>query len=118
MSYEEVINKCCMFGIIFYLDVGKIMLIEKLFFFGGVIQSVGVVKNNKIKKLVIFDFMEIEKQCGIFVVMFVMVFEYVGKQINIFDILGYKDFVEDIFCMLMVVDFVILVIDCVNGVEE
>ncbi len=91
---------------------------EKLLLFGGAIQSAGAVKNNKIKKSATSDFMEIEKQRGISVATSVMAFEYSGKQINILDTPGHKDFAEDTFRTLTAVDSVILVIDCANGVEE
>lgn len=38
--------------------------------------------------------------------------------VNFFDILGYEDFLEDIYCILMVVDSCLMVIDLVKGVEE
>jgi peptide chain release factor 3 len=47
-----------------------------------------------------------------------MAFEYSGKQINILDTPGHKDFAEDTYRTLTAVDSVILVIDCANGVEE
>lgn len=97
MSFLEELNKWKIFGIISYLDVGKMIFMEKLLFFGGVIQEVGVVKLNKVKCSVIFDFMEIEWQWGILVVILVMVFNYCGYKINILDMLGYQDFVEDIY---------------------
>jgi peptide chain release factor 3 len=93
-------------------------LTEKLLLFGGAIQSAGAVKNNKIKKTATSDFMEIEKQRGISVATSVMAFEYSGKQINILDTPGHKDFAEDTYRTLTAVDSVILVIDCANGVEE
>jgi peptide chain release factor 3 len=93
-------------------------LTEKLLLFGGAIQSAGAVKNNKIKKSATSDFMEIEKQRGISVATSVMAFEYSGKQINILDTPGHKDFAEDTYRTLTAVDSVILVIDCANGVEE
>lgn len=61
--------------------------------------------------------MEIEKQRGISVATSVMAFQYSGKQINILDTPGHKDFAEDTFRTLTAVDSVILVIDCANGVE-
>lgn len=117
MFFNKEFNWCCIFGIISYLDVGKIIFMEKLLFFGGVIQVVGVVKLNKIKCSVMFDFMEIEWQWGILVVIFVMAFEYCNFKINIFDIFGYQDFQEDIYCIFIVVDSVIVVIDVAKGVE-
>lgn len=117
----EVVNEvlcCCIFVIIFYFDVGKIMLIEKLLLFGGVIQMVGLVKGCKVVCYVIFDWMVLEKECGIFVIFLVMQFLYEGKIVNLFDIFGYVDFGEDIYCVLIVVDLVLMVIDVVKGVEE
>lgn len=118
MKLSEAINKRRTFGIISHPDAGKTTLTEKLLLFGGAIQSAGAVKNNKIKKTATSDFMEIEKQRGISVATSVMAFEYGGKQINILDTPGHKDFAEDTFRTLTAVDSVILVIDCANGVEE
>lgn len=118
MSYAEAIEKRRTFGIISHPDAGKTTLTEKLLLFGGAIQSAGAVKNNKIKKTATSDFMEIEKQRGISVATSVMAFEYSGKQINILDTPGHKDFAEDTYRTLTAVDSVILVIDCANGVEE
>ncbi len=62
--------------------------------------------------------MEIEKQRGISVATSVMGFEYNEHKINILDTPGHKDFAEDTYRTLTAVDSVILVIDCVKGVEE
>ncbi|MGY8927651.1 MAG: peptide chain release factor 3 [Flavobacteriales bacterium] len=110
-------NKRRTFGIISHPDAGKTTLTEKLLLFGGAIQSAGAVKNNKIKKTATSDFMEIEKQRGISVATSVMAFNYKGKQINILDTPGHKDFAEDTFRTLTAVDSVILVIDVASGVE-
>lgn len=118
MSNDVEIEKRRTFGIISHPDAGKTTLTEKLLLFGGAIQSAGAVKNNKIKKTATSDFMEIEKQRGISVATSVMAFQYSGKQINILDTPGHKDFAEDTYRTLTAVDSVILVIDCANGVEE
>ncbi len=118
MSNLNAIEKRRTFGIISHPDAGKTTLTEKLLLFGGAIQTAGAVKNNKIKKSATSDFMEIEKQRGISVATSVMAFGYGGKQINILDTPGHKDFAEDTFRTLTAVDSVILVIDCANGVEE
>ena len=47
-----------------------------------------------------------------------MSFEYLNTLINILDTPGHKDFAEDTFRTLTAVDSVILVIDCVKGVES
>ncbi len=115
---EKEIEKRRTFGIISHPDAGKTTLTEKLLLFGGAIQTAGAVKSNKIRKTATSDFMEIEKQRGISVATSVMGFEYAGYKINILDTPGHKDFAEDTYRTLTAVDSVILVIDCVKGVEE
>lgn len=112
------IQKRRTFAIISHPDAGKTTLTEKFLLFGGAIQTAGAVKSNKIKKSATSDFMEIEKQRGISVATSVMGFEYKGIKVNILDTPGHKDFAEDTYRTLSAVDSVILVIDCVKGVEE
>ncbi len=118
MTIQEKIHKRRTFGIISHPDAGKTTLTEKLLLFGGAIQTAGAVKSNKIKKGATSDFMEIERQRGISVATSVMTFEYNDLKINILDTPGHKDFAEDTYRTLTAVDSVILVIDCVKGVEE
>ena len=118
MSFETELQKRRTFAIIAHPDAGKTTLTEKLLLFGGAIQTAGAVKSNKIKKSTTSDFMEIEKQRGISVATSVMTFEYKKLKINILDTPGHKDFAEDTYRTLTAVDSVILVIDCVKGVEE
>lgn len=106
------------FGIISHPDAGKTTLTEKLLLFGGAIQTAGAVKSNKIKKTATSDFMEIEKQRGISVATSVLAFHYKDHVVNILDTPGHKDFAEDTFRTLTAVDSVILVVDCVKGVED
>ncbi|WP_257667947.1 peptide chain release factor 3 [Parapedobacter tibetensis] len=118
MKLENEIKKRRTFGIISHPDAGKTTLTEKLLLFGGAIQQAGTVKRSKPGKTATSDFMEIEKQRGISVATSVMGFEYKGKKINILDTPGHKDFAEDTYRTLTAVDSVILVVDCVKGVEE
>ncbi len=99
-------------------DAGKTTLTEKFLLFGGAIHTAGAVKSNKIKKHATSDFMEIERQRGISVATSVMSFEYKNALVNLLDTPGHKDFAEDTYRTLTAVDSVILVIDCVKGVEE
>ena len=117
MSLDKEIEKRKTFGIISHPDAGKTTLTEKLLLFGGAIQTAGAVKNNKIKKSAASDFMDIERQRGITVGTSVMAFHYKDKLINLLDTPGHKDFAEDTYRTLTAVDSVILVIDCVKGVE-
>lgn len=115
---EEEIAKRRTFAVIAHPDAGKTTLTEKLLLFGGAIQTAGAVKSNKITKTTTSDFMEIEKQRGISVATSVMSFEYKDLLINLLDTPGHKDFAEDTYRTLTAVDSVILVIDCVKGVES
>lgn len=118
MNYTDEIQKRRTFAIISHPDAGKTTLTEKLLLFGGAIQTAGAVKSNKIRKSTSSDFMEIERQRGISVATSVMGFEYNGLKINLLDTPGHKDFAEDTYRTLTAVDSVILVVDCVKGVEE
>ncbi|MGN6507844.1 MAG: peptide chain release factor 3, partial [Chitinophaga sp.] len=118
MKYTNEINKRKSFAIIAHPDAGKTTLTEKFLLFGGAIQTAGAVKSNKIKKHTTSDFMEIERQRGISVATSVMTFEYRDILVNLLDTPGHKDFAEDTSRTLTAVDSVVLVIDCVKGVEE
>lgn len=118
MMYSDEINKRRTFAIVSHPDAGKTTLTEKLLLFGGAIQTAGAVKSNKIKKSTASDFMEIERQRGISVATSVMNFTYNGLKINLLDTPGHKDFAEDVYRTLTAVDSVIIVVDCVKGVEE
>ena len=115
---ETAISRRRTFAIISHPDAGKTTLTEKLLLLGGAIQTAGAVKSNKIKKSATSDFMEIERQRGISVATSVMAFEYDDKVVNLLDTPGHKDFAEDTYRTLTAVDSVVLVIDCVKGVEE
>ncbi|EJF08202.1 peptide chain release factor 3 [Pontibacter sp. BAB1700] len=117
MVSEEILRRRT-FAIISHPDAGKTTLTEKLLLFGGAINTAGAVKSNKITKSATSDFLEIEKQRGISVATSVMGFDYAGHKINILDTPGHKDFAEDTYRTLSAVDSVILVVDCVKGVEE
>lgn len=117
MGLTEEIAKRRTFGIISHPDAGKTTLTEKLLLFGGAIKTAGAVKSNKITKHATSDFMEIERQRGISVATSVMGFEYNNIKINLLDTPGHQDFAEDTYRTLTAVDSVILVIDCVKGVE-
>lgn len=117
MSLTQEIFRRRTFGIISHPDAGKTTLTEKLLLFGGAIQKAGAVKSSKIKDHARSDWMEIEKQRGISVATSVMGFNYKDIKINLLDTPGHQDFAEDTYRTLTAVDSVIMVIDCVKGVE-
>ena len=116
-AIQDEIQRRRTFAIISHPDAGKTTLTEKFLLFGGAIQTAGAVKNNKITKTAASDFMEIERQRGISVATSVMAFHYQDRLINLLDTPGHKDFAEDTYRTLTAVDSVILVVDCVKGVE-
>ncbi|MDD8017834.1 MAG: peptide chain release factor 3 [Bacteroidota bacterium] len=118
MSILKEIQKRKTFAIISHPDAGKTTLTEKLLLYSGAIHIAGAVKSNKIKKTAASDFLEIEKQRGISVTTSVLSFDYNGYKVNLLDTPGHKDFAEDTYRTLSAVDSVILVVDCVKGVEE
>lgn len=117
MTLTQEIGRRRTFGIISHPDAGKTTLTEKLLLFGGAIQKAGAVKSSKIKDHARSDWMEIEKQRGISVATSVMGFNYQEIKINLLDTPGHQDFAEDTYRTLTAVDSVIMVIDCVKGVE-
>jgi len=117
MTLDQEIAKRRTFGIISHPDAGKTTLTEKLLLFGGAIQKAGAVKSSKIKDHARSDWMEIEKQRGISVATSVMGFNYKDIKINLLDTPGHQDFAEDTYRTLTAVDSVIMVVDCVKGVE-
>ncbi len=117
MGLQEAIEHRRTFAIISHPDAGKTTLTEKFLLYGGAIQTAGAVKSNKIRRGATSDFMEIERQRGISVSTSVMTFDYGGKLINLLDTPGHRDFAEDTYRTLTAVDSVVLVIDCVKGVE-
>jgi len=117
MTLSNEIQKRRTFAIIAHPDAGKTTLTEKLLLFGGAIKTAGAVKSNKIDTATKSDWMEIEKQRGISVATSVMGFEYRDVKINLLDTPGHQDFAEDTYRTLTAVDSVIMVIDCVKGVE-
>ncbi len=117
MGLTEEISRRRTFAIISHPDAGKTTLTEKFLLYGGAIQTAGAVKSNKIRKAATSDFMEIERQRGISVSTSVMTFSYADKLINLLDTPGHKDFAEDTYRTLTAVDSVVLVVDCVKGVE-
>ncbi len=117
MTIDQEIARRRTFGIISHPDAGKTTLTEKLLLFGGAIQKAGAVKSSKIKDHARSDWMEIEKQRGISVATSVMGFTYQDIKINLLDTPGHQDFAEDTYRTLTAVDSVIMVIDCVKGVE-
>lgn len=61
------------------------------------------------------DFNDQEKECGIIILVKNIVIKWNGYNINIVDIFGYVDFGGEVECVMLMVDFVLLVVDVQDG---
>ena len=105
------------FAIISHPDAGKTTLTEKLLLYGGAIHLAGAVKAKANQRKTTSDWMEIERQRGISISTSVMCFEYEGRQVNLLDTPGHKDFSEDTYRTLVAADAAVMLIDAAKGVE-
>lgn len=107
------LSKVCNIGIMVYIDVGKIMMIECILFYMGVNYKFGEMYDG----VLIIDWMEQEKECGIMIMFVVVICFWNKNQINIIDIFGYVDFMVEVECLFCVFDGVVVVFDGKEGVE-
>ncbi len=105
------------FAIISHPDAGKTTLTEKLLLYGGAIHLAGAVKGKSQQRNTTSDWMEIEKKRGISISTSVLRFDYEGRQVNLLDTPGHKDFSEDTYRTLVAVDAAVMLIDAAKGVE-
>lgn len=99
-------------GVLVYVDVGKIILIESLLYNSGVIIELGSVD----KGIMRMDNMFLECQRGIIIQIGIIFFQWENMKVNIIDMLGYMDFLVEVYCLLLVLDGVILLIFVKDGV--
>lgn len=104
-------------GIVVYIDVGKIMIIECILYYIGISYKIGEVYDG----VVIMDWMEQEQERGIIIILVVIKIFWKWKDeeymVNIIDILGYVDFIVEVECLLCVLDGVVVFFCVVFGVE-
>jgi peptide chain release factor 3 len=105
------------FAVISHPDAGKTTLTEKLLLYGGAIHLAGAVKAKASQRNTTSDWMEIERQRGISISTSVLCFEFDGRQLNLLDTPGHKDFSEDTYRTLVAVDSAVMLIDAAKGVE-
>lgn len=117
-AFRKEIDRRRTFGIISHPDAGKTTLTEKMLLMGGAIHQAGEIKARKASRYATSDWMEMEKDRGISVTSSVMKFTYRGRELNLLDTPGHKDFSEDTYRVLTAVDSVVMVIDNAAGVEE
>ncbi len=106
------------FAIISHPDAGKTTLTEKFLLYGGAVNLAGSVTARKNQRAATSDWMALEKQRGISISSTVLQFEYRGRQINLLDTPGHRDFSEDTYRVLTAVDAAVMVIDAGKGIED
>lgn len=118
MNVLDEARKRRTFAIISHPDAGKTTLTEKILLYSGAIHLAGSVKGRRDGRNVVSDFGEMERERGISISSSVMQFEVAGRNFNLVDTPGHKDFSEDTYRALMAVDSVIMIINHVRGVER
>ena len=100
-------------GILAHVDAGKTTLTEKMLELSGRIKSAGSVD----KGTSVTDSLEVEKERGISVRSASVSLNWKGKTINIIDTPGHIDFSSEVDRTLLALDFAVLVISAVEGVQ-
>jgi peptide chain release factor 3 len=112
------VSKRRTFAIISHPDAGKTTLTEKLLLYSGMLQTAGMVKGRKGRKMATSDWMAMEQERGISITSSAMQFSYKEAVINVLDTPGHQDFSEDTYRTLTAADCAIMVIDASKGVEK
>lgn len=63
----------------------------------------------------VMDLNDLERECGIIILVKNIVIYYEDKRINILDIFGYVDFGGEVECIMKMVDGVLFVVDVYEG---
>ncbi len=101
-------------GILAHVDAGKTTLAERILFHANAIRSVGRVDEGSSH----MDYNEIERERGITVFSDVARIEFNGHTINIIDTPGHTDFSAETERAISVMDYALLVISAVEGVQN
>lgn len=100
-------------GILAHVDAGKTTLSESLLYLSGKIRKLGRVDN----KDAYLDNYELERARGITIFSKQAVFEIANTQITLLDTPGHVDFSTEMERTLQVLDYAILVISGVDGIQ-
>lgn len=100
-------------GILAHVDAGKTTLSESLLYLSGKIRKLGRVDN----KDAYLDNYELERARGITIFSKQAIFEAADTQITLLDTPGHVDFSTEMERTLQVLDYAILVISGVDGVQ-
>ncbi|ONI37672.1 hypothetical protein AN639_00840 [Candidatus Epulonipiscium fishelsonii] len=101
-------------GIFAHVDAGKTTLSESMLYTSGTIKKLGRVDN----KDAFLDTEEIEKSRGITIFSKQAIFNFLATDITLLDTPGHVDLATEMERVMSVIDYAILVINGINGVQE
>ena len=100
-------------GIFAHVDAGKTTFSEQLLYHTGSIRSLGRVD----KKDAFLDDQPLERERGITIFSNQAVFSWMGDTYYLVDTPGHMDFVSEAERAVRVIDYAILLVSCVEGIE-
>lgn len=113
-DYYSIIGMKKTIGIVAHVDAGKTSLSEQILYLGGAIRTVGRVD----KKSSFLDFNEIEKERGITVFSESAGFTIGENTFYLLDTPGHADFAAETERAIKAIDFAILTLSAVEGVQS
>ncbi len=109
MAVQKILN----IGILAHVDAGKTSITENILYHCGEIKQIGSVDSGTTHT----DTMPVERARGISVRSAYVSFKYKNIQINLIDTPGHIDFSTEVERSLQVLDFAIIVISAVEGIQ-
>lgn len=100
-------------GILAHADAGKTSITEQLLYNTNTTNTLGSVD----KKSSMSDTLDIEKERGISVLNSALSFQYKNRTVNLIDTPGHIDFVSELDKCFSILDFAILVVSAVEGIQ-
>ncbi len=100
-------------GIVAHVDAGKTTVTEQILFRAGRIRKTGRVDDGTSQ----MDWLPVERERGISVISATTTFEWQDHAVNLIDTPGHVDFSSEVTRALSVLDAVIVVISCPDGVQ-
>lgn len=100
-------------GVIAHVDAGKTTLSEALLYHGGVLKQLGRVDNGD----AFLDPDRLEKQRGITIYLHQARLAYHDMEVTLLDAPGHADFASQAEQMLSVLDYAVLVVSAMDGVQ-
>ncbi len=101
-------------GILAHVDGGKTTLTEQILYLSGSVRSLGRVDDGSAHT----DFMDVERARGISVRAASAFLTWKGQKINLIDTPGHSDFSGEVQRVLRALDFAVLVLSAVEGVQS